>query len=1158
MAGAAASNGPPPAQDNLYAREVRFGVVMYGGVSLAIYINGVTNELYEMACATPKVGDNQGTDRTRDVYRKASWLLGNPGLRTSYLAHLRDPQSPDPFRKGAPLPLDQRTRFVVDTIAGTSAGGINGLFLAKALANGQEFAPLKQLWILEGDLARLLNDRASYTDLEFARNDSPPQSLLNSDRMYVKLLEALQDMTPAIPLTETGGSPLVDELDLFVTTTDIRGAVVPLRLFDKVVYEKRYKQVYHFQYAPVDNKPRNDLKDENSPFLAFAARCTSSFPFAFEPMNVADAQRLCNARPNEKAIDFEEWKPFLAGLSIQDSTSDRWRKRAFGDGGYLDNKPFSYVVDALSWRLGGLPMERKLIYVEPAPSHPERESQDVDRKPDAIENALAAVFSIPQDETIRQDLEGVLGRNRRIERVERISRQVEADLETRDDPFARIILDEGNKVPDWRTRGMSDMIAYYGVAFLPYRRLRMMTVTDDIADRLAVWWGIDRGSDRLYALTALVRAWREHEYVENRNPNDDQKPTINAFLDDYDVKYRLRRVGFLLRKVHQLLDLADKLKLPEAEQRRSDIENHLMDRCKHRNLPPAILSSDAAISALRHLARGFGDAMGELRAATWLSDPVEKSERQAAANTLDQLLCLLLGEQTGTTLKALATQTGGLVELPHLPPPSPLRTLQENVFTRAKFLLQSATAAPKTGIQVLLETDLALMRTAYEKVMHPTGHPTVALALPRALLGDPQLDIPPGAKGAKPTVGIRVKDVALPACEVLNEPAGKAVREFLAEYYVRFDEYDQMSFPLYYDTGTGEPATVEVLRVSPEDAPSLIDEFSDKGDAGNQRRKLAGTALFHFGAFLDARWRRNDIMWGRLDGCERLLDALFPEAANKEVRDGLLQEAQRTIVREEMQPAEYGELIDRFAAALAAQKQSTLDQAFEGLWAHLGPDDSETRRTQTARILKSILGDAGMLDYVRRYYEVNRNLDTKTTLRTGARAMTITGQVLEEAQKNVPKEAQKNGRISAPSMVWLTRAGRGLQALLAVSTPGLLQAVFRHWLGLLYIFEALIVIGSTLLSTPSVRSFGLTALGLTVALHLVSLLVGDFIDRKHKWIMLLTASLGIVTIGLAALGILALHNHHGIHGVMCVPGEQEDVWVLQKLCKLLEVARQRL
>ncbi|WP_456685770.1 hypothetical protein [Bradyrhizobium sp. P5_C11_2] len=53
MTDIAATGGPETRQDNLYAREMRLGVVMYGGVSLAIYINGVTNELYEMACATP-------------------------------------------------------------------------------------------------------------------------------------------------------------------------------------------------------------------------------------------------------------------------------------------------------------------------------------------------------------------------------------------------------------------------------------------------------------------------------------------------------------------------------------------------------------------------------------------------------------------------------------------------------------------------------------------------------------------------------------------------------------------------------------------------------------------------------------------------------------------------------------------------------------------------------------------------------------------------------------------------------------------------------------------------------------------------------------------------------------------------------------------------
>jgi patatin-related protein len=1024
---------------------------------------------------------------------------------------------------------------VVDTIAGTSAGGINGLFLAKALANGQEFAPLKQLWITEGDIDALLNDQASYKDIKFAETDSPPQSLLNSDRMYVKLLEALRGMEPAIPPIANGESALVDEIDLYVTTTDIRGAVVPLRLFDKVVYEKRYKQVYHFQYAS-GKTSHNDLADANSPFLAFAARCTSSFPFAFEPMCVDDAQRLCDARPNEAHVDFEDWKPFFTGLSTADMTTENWRKRAFGDGGYLDNKPFSYVCEALSWRLGGLPMERKLIYVEPAPSHPEDERQNFGQKPDALQNAFAAIFSIPQDETIRQDLEAVLNRNRRIERVEQIVRQVEADIEGRDDdPFDRIILHEG-EVPSWRTRGMNDMTTYYGAAFLPYRRLRIMTVTDDIADRLAVWWGVDRGSDRLYALRAMVRVWRENKYQENRNPDPNatgQKPTVNEFLDDYDVKYRLRRAGFILRKVHQLLDLAAKLKLPPQQQQLSDIETRLLARCRGSELPPEKLISGPVAEALRCLAGGFGDSMGELRDTTWLSAPAQneverkaETERKAAADTLDQMLRLLLGEKSGATLKELATPAGVLVPLPVLPPPSPLRTLQENIFERAKSLFEKAALAQKTHIQQLLEADVELLRTEYAKVIHPDP-----IGGGRALLGNPKLEVKPRVAGAKPKVGIHVDNVN--GYDALNTPDGKTVREFVAEYYVRFDEYDQMSFPLYYDTGTGEPATVEVLRVSPEDATSLINERADDG-----RPKLAGTEYFHFGAFLDEKWRRNDIMWGRLDGCERVLAALFPQ--DEDVREALLQEAQLIIVREEMQPEQYDQMINSFAQALAQQNASTLGQALNALLAHLGPPGSTARQTQIGRILKALLGDAGTVDYLKQYYNVNRKPDTEKTLKTSARALTITGKILEEAEKRY--------RSPFSRMVWVTRAGRALQALLTISTPrSLPRAVFRHWLILLYMFEVLIVIGATLFSSQSTLNFGLSALGLTIVLNLATLVTGDLIDRKRGKTIIAAAALSLVVLALAALGTFALF-HPVPRGLMCTDGLQNEIPIFQKWC----------
>jgi patatin-related protein len=1119
----AANVGASPTRSDLYRSEVRFGVVMYGGVSLAIYINGVANEMYEMACATPKVLDqNAVTTGTRDVYRKASLLLGSEELRSRYLEYLNSPNTiRDPFDDAASLVASERTRFVVDVISGTSAGGINGAFLAKALANGQDFSPLKNLWIQEGNIENLLNDEASYQGLEYAKNDSPTRSLLNSDRMYVKLLDAFQNMPTVMPPIGADESPLVDEIDLYMTTTDIRGAVVPLRLFDEVVYEKRFRQVYHFQYAAAaGSATRNDLADKNAPFLAFAARCTSSFPFAFEPMTVNDAARLCEANPIGGAVDFGIWKDFFTGLSRDDMSTERWRGRAFGDGGYLDNKPFSYVCDALSWRLGGLPMERKLIYVEPAPDHPEEERQVYADKPDAIANAFAALNTIPQYETIREDLEAVLARNRRIERVERIVRQVEADIETRQvDPFKRIKLIDG-KVPDWSSLDMGRMIDYYGVAFLPYRHLRMTTVNDDIAERLAVWWDIDRLSDRFYALKAMVRVWRETNYYENESQKTpSQTASINKFLDDYDVKYRLRRVGFLLRKVHELRSLAIKLQ-GKGKQPMSDIERRLLERMDRRKRSLSAMDFEALIAALNCLADGFGQVLQELRAAVWMSaphDPDAAKSRAALHDTLDRLLGVLLGEALDPPFTVLYTpdQKPVEVKVDELPPPSRLRTLQENVFQRAQFLFGLAQGASRTAIQDQLEKDLIAMRDSYAKVIRSADS---KVPLVRDLLGNPTLVPLPAAApdgGSQSGVVVHVADKVGFCGGALDGPEGRMLREFLAEYYLRFDEYDQMSFPLYYDTGTGEPSTVEVLRVSPEDARGLIDERHDRGDAGRQRRKLAGTALFNFGAFLDVRWRRNDIMWGRLDGCERLLAALFPE--ENAIREALLQQAQRTILREEMQPEGYALLVERFAAALASQKEATLKEAFEALWADLPLADDQLRSTQTAQVLKAVLGDAGMVEYVRRYYEVDRRFDPAATMKTGARALTITGRILEQSEKHY--------RAQRSRMVWVTRGGRALQVLLAISTPGdLPHVVFRHWLGLLYFFELLIVAGAVAFSAPATRTFGLTCLGVTVALHAASLVAGDLMHSKNGWVKFIAFVLALVVLVLAFLGALALYN----------------------------------
>ncbi len=93
------------------SREIRVALVLYGGVSLAIYENGVTRCFYDMV-------------RKRGAF--------------SILLELLDADA------------------TVDVIAGTSAGGINGLMLAAALENGSDFSGTADLWRKDGDFGKLL------------------------------------------------------------------------------------------------------------------------------------------------------------------------------------------------------------------------------------------------------------------------------------------------------------------------------------------------------------------------------------------------------------------------------------------------------------------------------------------------------------------------------------------------------------------------------------------------------------------------------------------------------------------------------------------------------------------------------------------------------------------------------------------------------------------------------------------------------------------------------------------------------------------------------------------------------------------------------------------------------------------------------------------
>src|SRR5712691_1196436 len=97
-------------------RELRLALVCYGGISLAIYMHGVTKEIHKLLLASTAYDRDPDANPFPDsLSEHFYWSL----LRRMHRGEVGTSR-------------DVKTRVVVDVISGTSAGGINGICLAKA------------------------------------------------------------------------------------------------------------------------------------------------------------------------------------------------------------------------------------------------------------------------------------------------------------------------------------------------------------------------------------------------------------------------------------------------------------------------------------------------------------------------------------------------------------------------------------------------------------------------------------------------------------------------------------------------------------------------------------------------------------------------------------------------------------------------------------------------------------------------------------------------------------------------------------------------------------------------------------------------------------------------------------------------------------------
>ena len=558
-----ANSGPGPVDPaESLVKEIRLGLVCYGGVSLAIYMHGVTKELFKLvraARAFDSAYEKADFDPARQ-FTGPSEVQGAPNYDSeqAYFAALAALAA-----DGHPLTV------VLDVIAGTSAGGINGVCLARGLAGGRSLNGFRKLWLDEGDMQVLLAGHALFpwgrgkmlTKLaeSVARLGwHPEEAVLNGDLMCNLLHSALKEMDPVEPSLVRPD----ESLDLFVTTTNVHGyeTAIPSGAGGISHTDLSYRQLLRFHYDqehPGSATDRYATDFSDVPALAFAARATASFPGAFPPVSLGsfltavDATAAEATRSENSARIAEH---FVYGLDYGASEKDQW----FMDGGVLDNGPFDHVIEAIAAKRANGLTAREIVYIEPDPGAPPQQVP-AGSEPTFAKTVWSARITIPQHTPLVAVLDELQAMNAAIAEVGAIVEaqqdEVLGYLDTAAVSGAEIsgaVGYDGVTQNAQQVRAAAQQLTG-NLGYATYCRLRAQAVAESFGTSLAAELRFPSESNRTNFMVAVLGAWaRQQEQWKAADPD-----ALEAQLGAVDIPFRLRRVEFVLQGINALFDGAD-------------------------------------------------------------------------------------------------------------------------------------------------------------------------------------------------------------------------------------------------------------------------------------------------------------------------------------------------------------------------------------------------------------------------------------------------------------------------------------------------------------------------------------------------------------------------------------------------------------------------
>jgi patatin-related protein len=332
--------------------ELRLAVVLNGGVSLAVWMGGVTLEIDRLT-------------RREGPYGKLLELVQSSAR--------------------------------VDVITGTSAGGINGAALALAQVNPEHarLGSLRDLWARHGRIDELLRT-------PFAGS---PESLLKGDEYFLPELErALKSLALEYAPRAVGDRPL----HLGITATLLRGGRKVIRdSLGQALPQAVHAGVLTFRHMPGTAADADDFSSDNIRTtvrrLALAARSSAGFPIAFEP-SYLPAQPKQN--DETEPADEDERPNMRANASwVGDHEGDQSRFTV--DGGVLVNTPTLQAIEAIE-RLPSQRLVRRVMLLV-YPHAPMTDSPPADREeaPLTVVETLTSMFGAMRNEAGRTHIEAV-------------------------------------------------------------------------------------------------------------------------------------------------------------------------------------------------------------------------------------------------------------------------------------------------------------------------------------------------------------------------------------------------------------------------------------------------------------------------------------------------------------------------------------------------------------------------------------------------------------------------------------------------------------------------------------------------------------------------------------------------------------------------------